>query len=154
MRSQWLIWSFIPGLHWLTWMQAAMLTKQSRYYWFGFVYALPLLLYGWLRRVPLSFVLLSWGLSLIHVHLHKHDITRQIATVTTAVSERQALMQALLQAALIHRGCLSVTQGVMETGKPFPEVENVLKEMQTSGYVFTRNNPETGVLEYVFKELL
>jgi hypothetical protein len=153
MRSQWLIWSFIPGLHWLTWMQAAMLTRQSRYYWLGFVYALPLLLYV-LRRVPFSLVLLSWGLSLLHVHLLKRDIHRYIAPVTTAVSDRQALMQALLQAALIHRGCLSVTQGVMETGKPFPEVEDVLKEMQASGYVFTRNNPETGVLEYVFKELL
>ncbi len=153
MRSQWLIWSFIPGLHWLTWMQAAMLTRQSRYYWLGFVYALPLLLYV-LRRVPFSLVLLSWGLSLLHVHLLKRDINRHMAPVTTAVSDRQALMQALLQAALIHRGCLSVTQGVMETGKPFPEVEDVLKEMQASGYVFTRNNPETGVLEYVFKELL
>jgi hypothetical protein len=154
MRSQWLIWSFIPGLHWLTWIRAAMLTKQSRYYWLGGVYGLPLLLYVWMRRMPFSLVLLSWGLSLLHVHLLKRDITRQMAPVTTAVSDRQALMQALLQAALIHRGCLSVTQGVMETGKPFPEVEDVLKEMQASGYVFTRNNPETGVLEYVFKELL
>ena len=154
MRSQWLIWSFIPGLHWLTWMQAAMLTKQSRYYWLGFVYALPLLLHVCLRRVPFSLVLLSWGLSLLHVHLLKRDINRHMAPMITAVSDRQALMQALLQAALIHRGCLSVTQGVMETGKPFPEVEDVLKEMQASGYVFTRNNPETGVLEYVFKELL
>jgi hypothetical protein len=42
----------------------------------------------------------------------------------------------------------------METGKPFPEVEAVLQEMLASGYVFTRNHPETGVLEYVFKELL
>jgi hypothetical protein len=155
MRSQWLIWSFIPGLHWLTWMRAAILTRQSRYYWFGFLYALPLLLYVWLRRVPLSFLLLSWGLSLLHVHLLKRDIDRQIAaTAAPTVSDRQALMQALLQAALIHRGCLSVTQGVMETGKPFQEVENALQEMLASGYVFTRNNPETGVLEYVFKELL
>ena len=154
MRSQWLIWSFIPGLHWLAWIRAAMLTQQPRYYLFGCVYALPLLLYIWLRRVPLPLVLLSWGFSLLHVHLLKRDIERQIATVTPAVSDRQALMQALLQAALIHRGSLSVTQGVMETGKPFHEVENVLKEMQASGYVFTRNNPETGVLEYVFKELL
>jgi hypothetical protein len=45
-----------------------------------------------------------------------------------------------------------VTQGVMETGKSFLEVERVLNQMAESGYVFTRNNPETGVLEYVFKE--
>jgi hypothetical protein len=154
MRAQWLIWSFIPGLHWLAWIRAARLTQQPRYYWFACIYALPLLLYVWARRVPLPLVLLSWGFSLLHVHLLKRDIDRQIPPMTPAVSDRQALMQALLQAALIHRGSLSVTQGVMETGKPFHEVENVLKEMQASGYVFTRNNPETGVLEYVFKELL
>jgi hypothetical protein len=154
MRSPWLMWSFIPGLHWLAWIQAAILTKQSRYYWFALVYALPLLLFVWLRRVPLPLLLLSWGLSLLHAHMLRHDIERQTASITTATSDREALMQALLHAALQHRGCLSVTQGVMETGKTFPEVEAALQEMLASGYVFTRNNPETGVLEYVFKELL
>jgi hypothetical protein len=154
MRSPWLIWSFIPGLHWLAWIQAAALTKQPRYYWFGFVYALPLLLSVWLRRVPFALLLLSWGLSLLHAHMLRRDIDRQVASIAPATSDREALMQALLHAALQHRGCLSVTQGVMETGKAFPEVEAVLQEMLASGYVFTRNNPETGVLEYVFKELL
>ena len=157
MRSPWLMWSFIPGVHWLAWIQAAVLTKQSRYYWFGVIYALPLLLSVLLRRVQFPLLLLSWGLSLLHAHMLRRDINRQmdsIATATSAPSDREALMQALLHAALQHRGCLSVTQGVMETGKTFPEVEAVLQEMLASGYVFTRNNPETGVLEYVFKELL
>jgi hypothetical protein len=154
MRSQWLIWSFIPGLHWLAWIQAAILTKQSRYYWFGVVYALPLLFYVWQRRVPLSLLWLSWGLSVLHAQILKGDINQQVASAAPGPAEREALMQALLLAACKHHGCLSVTQGVMETGKSFPEVEAVLKEMLVSGYVFTRNHPETGVLEYVFKELL
>jgi hypothetical protein len=154
MGSQWLIWGFIPGLHWVAWLHAAILTKHSRYYWYGLVYALPLLLFVLLRRLPLSLLLLSWGLSLLHTHMLKRDISAHLASAATAASDREDLMQALLHAALQHRGCLSVTQGVMETGKAFPEVEGALKEMQASGYVFTRNNPETGVLEYVFKELL
>jgi hypothetical protein len=79
MRSPWLIWSFIPGLHWLAWIQAAVLTKQPRYYWFGGVYALPLLLYL-LRRASFPLLLLSWGLSLLHAHMLKRDIDRQMAS--------------------------------------------------------------------------
>ena len=63
-------------------------------------------------------------------------------------------MQELVQAALKHDGCLTVTQGVMETGVSFPNVEGVLNEMVVSGYVYKRNNPETGVIEYVFQEVL
>jgi hypothetical protein len=154
MRAPWLIWSFIPGLHWVAWIQIATLTRQSGYYWFGAIYALPLLFYVWWRRVPLSLLLISWGLSVLHTQLLKRDIHRQIANAATDMTAHDALMQALLQAAIKHRGCLSVTQGVLETGKPFPAVEAVLEEMRASGYVFTRNHPETGVLEYVFKELL
>jgi predicted transcriptional regulator len=60
----------------------------------------------------------------------------------------------LLKAALQHHGRLSVTMAVMETGRSFSEVERVLNQMVESGFVFTRNHPETGVVEYVFKELL
>jgi hypothetical protein len=154
MRVPWLLWSVVPGLHWVAWIQVATLTRQPSYYWFGVIYALPLLCYVWLRRVPVSLLLLSWGLSVLHAQLLKGDINRQIAHAATGASDREALMQALLQAAIKHRGCLSVTQGVLETGQPFPAVEAVLQEMCASGYVFTRNHPETGVLEYVFKELL
>ena len=98
MRSQWLIWSFIPGLHWLAWIQAAILTKQSRYYWFGVVYALPLLFYVWQRRVPLSLLWLSWGLSVLHAQLLKGDINQQVASAATGCCQIvQALMQALLR---------------------------------------------------------
>ena len=63
------------------------------------------------------------------------------------------LMLGLLRAAQKHAGRLSVTAGVMETGAPFTEVERVLKAMTQSGYVYVDNDPATGVIVYIFKEL-
>jgi TM2 domain-containing membrane protein YozV len=63
------------------------------------------------------------------------------------------LMLALLRAAQQHGGRLSVTTGVLETGVPFTEVERILKTMVTSGYVYVDNDPTTGVVVYVFKEI-
>ena len=63
------------------------------------------------------------------------------------------LMLKLLRAAQKHRGCLSVTQGVIETGVPFAEVERVLQHMVKSSYVYMDNDPATGVIVYVFKEI-
>lgn len=51
-------------------------------------------------------------------------------------------------------GALTVTQGVMATGATFTSVEQTLNLMVASGYVFTRENPETGLLEYVFTEMI
>ena len=63
------------------------------------------------------------------------------------------LMMGLLRAAHKNRGRLSVTAGVMETGLSFAEVERMLKRMTDSGYVYVDNDPETGILVYVFKEI-
>jgi hypothetical protein len=63
------------------------------------------------------------------------------------------LMMGLLRAAHKHRGRLSVTAGVMETGLPFAEVERMLRRMTDTGYVYVDNDLETGVLIYVFKEI-
>jgi hypothetical protein len=41
----------------------------------------------------------------------------------------------------------------METGATFAEVEQALHAMVASGYVYMRDNVETGVTEYVFTEL-
>ena len=154
MQSRWLIWNIIPGLHWLAWIQAGSLSKYPWYYWIGIAYALPSLLFVISKPLSFRFILLSWVISLVHTQILKQEINRRIAEVGTSASVPEELSQALLQAALIHRGCLSVTQGVMETGKTFPEVEQTLNQMVDSVYVFIRNNPESGVVEYVFKELL
>jgi len=63
------------------------------------------------------------------------------------------LMLGLLRAAQKHGGRLSVTAGVLETGASFAEVERVLRAMLQSGYVYVDNDPTTGVVVYIFKEL-
>ena len=63
------------------------------------------------------------------------------------------LQQQLLHAALQNGGELTVTQGVMATGKGFEEVESTLTEMSHKGYVDVDNAPGTGVVVYRFPEL-
>jgi hypothetical protein len=63
------------------------------------------------------------------------------------------LMLQLLRAAQKYGGRLSVTQGVIETGVLFGEVERVLQSMVKSNYVYMDNDPATGVIVYVFKEI-
>ena len=63
------------------------------------------------------------------------------------------LMLALLEHARRHGGVVSVTEGVMATGLPFKKVERALRDMLSSGYVDVQNDPETGVVRYVFHEL-
>lgn len=59
----------------------------------------------------------------------------------------------LLQAAADNNGLLSVTQGVMATGKTFEEVEEMLDNMVRSGYVDVTNDPTSGVVVYNFGQL-
>jgi TM2 domain-containing membrane protein YozV len=66
---------------------------------------------------------------------------------------REQLMVRLLKAAAARNGKLSVTQGVMDTGASFAQVEATLKEMLKSGYVEVDNHPETGIVIYNFLEL-
>jgi hypothetical protein len=64
------------------------------------------------------------------------------------------VMLALLHAAQQHGGRLSVTEGVIATGVPFADVERILKAMVDSGYVYMDNDAATGVVVYIFKEIL
>ena len=64
------------------------------------------------------------------------------------------LTQQLLQAARANGGTLTVTQGVAATGLTFKEVEQELTEMLVSGYIDVGNEPTTGVVIYLFPELL
>lgn len=63
------------------------------------------------------------------------------------------LLIKLLKAAEAKGGSLSVTQGVMETGASFAEVEATLMQMVRAGYVEITNDLKTGVVIYEFKEL-
>lgn len=63
------------------------------------------------------------------------------------------LMLKLLHAAEQRGGKLSVTQGVMDTGSSFSEVEATLREMAKSGYIAVHNDPVSGVVLFDFIEL-
>lgn len=60
---------------------------------------------------------------------------------------------ALTKTAQSNGGSISVTQGVLATGKNFAEVEAMLDKMAQSGYVDIGNDPESGVVVYIFSEL-
>jgi hypothetical protein len=66
---------------------------------------------------------------------------------------RDQLMVKLLKAAQTRGGKISVTQGVLDTGSSFAEVEATLQEMVKSGYVCVDNHPVNGVVMYDFVEL-
>jgi hypothetical protein len=65
----------------------------------------------------------------------------------------EAMRMTLLHAAKKHGGKLTVTQGVMASGKSFKEVEKALDDMAKSGYVDIDNDAGTGAVVYVFGEL-
>ncbi len=151
----WFVWSFIPGLHWLAWLHVGLQLKSSRYILLACAYAVPVYLMLVPKTVSVRLNLLIWLVNLLHLLLRKPEIDKRLAALQASPpAVQENLRQALLRAALQHEGCLSVTQGVLATGRAFAEVEQVLNEMVASGYIYTRNHPQTGVIEYVFKEVV
>ena len=80
-------------------------------------------------------------------------LTQPVVATTIVKHSHEQLMVKLVKAAAARDGKLSVTQGVMDTGASFSQVEAVLKEMVKSGYVTVDNHPLTGVVVYEFFEL-
>lgn len=76
-----------------------------------------------------------------------------IAASVYQPSTHEQLMNKLLKAAAARGGKISVTQGALDTGASFMEVEAALKEMVKTGYVNVDNHPVTGVVIYDFIEL-
>ena len=73
------------------------------------------------------------------------------AAATAAPPDLRTL---LLRTAHQADGKLTVTQAVMETGKTFQEVEDCFRDMVQAGYVDVDNEPHSGVIVYVFPELV
>ena len=72
---------------------------------------------------------------------------------SAAATATGSLRIELLNAAVAKGGVLTVTEGVIATGKTFKEVEACLNRMVDSGYVDVDNRPGSGVITYVFTEL-
>ncbi|MEM8605443.1 MAG: DUF6232 family protein [Cyanobacteria bacterium P01_H01_bin.121] len=78
----------------------------------------------------------------------------QLQGQVSTTSEQENLRVQLLSAAQAQGGQLSVTQGVIATGKSFNVVQMALEEMRRSGFVTMDNDQATGVVVYCFPELL
>ena len=65
----------------------------------------------------------------------------------------EELRQTLLKAAASRGGSISVTQGVLASGKSFEEVEAALDAMAKKGYADIDNDPKSGVVVYKFGDL-
>jgi TM2 domain-containing membrane protein YozV len=75
------------------------------------------------------------------------------ASVLVEADSPEKFRVKLVRAAGQYGGKLSVTQGVMATGKTFGEVEQALDDMVRSGYVDVTNDDHTGVVVYNFGQL-
>lgn len=67
---------------------------------------------------------------------------------------KQELRTQLLHEAHRGDGKLTVTQAVMASGEDWDIVESCLRDMVQAGYVDVDNEPESGVIVYVFPELV
>jgi TM2 domain-containing membrane protein YozV len=74
-------------------------------------------------------------------------------TLESAPTTQVPLRIQLLKAAQTRGGKLSVTQGVVDTGADFTEVEAELMAMAKKGYAGIENDPRTGAVVYDFHEL-
>ena len=72
--------------------------------------------------------------------------------VAVKLSDKQ-LQQRLIKAAQARGGQISVTQGVLDTGADFPEVETALMGMAKKGHADIRNDSRSGAVVYAFPEL-
>jgi hypothetical protein len=84
------------------------------------------------------------------------QLARQLTSVEPPkkrLPPAEEMRMALLRAADERGGRLTVTQGVLATGKTFKEVEDNLDGMLRSGYVGIDNDIDSGIVVYVFHEL-
>jgi TM2 domain-containing membrane protein YozV len=79
-------------------------------------------------------------------------VTRTLEPAELATPQAPLRIQ-LLKAAQARGGKLSVTQGVVDTGADFADVEAELMAMAKKGYAGIQNDPTTGVVLYDFHEL-
>ena len=128
----------------------------------------------WILSAPLAFVVVGfflWGGLLIWALVDAFSIQKWVQEYNTGLMSGGMLPAAaapaavapeerpkdlsirLLEEAKKRRGRLTVTQGVVATEEPFAEVEKCLQGMVDSGYVDVENEPESGVVVYVFDEM-
>ena len=89
MESKWIIWSFIPGINWATWIHAGVRAKYNRYFIFGVLYALPMMMYmacdtgkkgekSSLQEAASGLGVVSWIIGIVHTQMVKKEINLRI----------------------------------------------------------------------------
>lgn len=77
----------------------------------------------------------------------------KIAEKPNLEANKDSLVQQLLKIAHPFNGKITVTEGVIATGKSFNEVEEALLSIHKAGYATIDNDPVTGVVIYRIDQL-
>ena len=123
----------------LLWGQAAFALVTANY--FFFIGAAALLVVD-------AFEIPGW------VRQYNQSVAASIGAAKAKEEKAQDLRTLLLHAAHRGDGRLTVTQAVMASGQDWDRVEGCLRGMVQAGYVDVDNEPNSGVIVYLFPELV
>lgn len=147
-----------PGVSFLLWLAALFgLCGLHRFYLgrpiTGFLYLVTLGFLGVGQIYDLTQLDEMTGKANLRLAEGRQRKQKQLqAPVQVSGLPDDAARQALLLAAKVRQGRLSVTQGVLATGRTFGDVDRLLTEMARSGYVGV-DYDQDGMLVYTFGEL-
>lgn len=88
------------------------------------------------------------------VRQYNQSVAASIGAAKAKEEKAQDLRTLLLHAAHQGDGRLTVTQAVMASGQDWDRVEGCLRGMVQAGYVDVDNEPNSGVIVYLFPELV
>jgi len=88
------------------------------------------------------------------VRQYNQSVAASIGAAKAKEEKAQDLRTLLLHAAHRGDGRLTVTQAVMASGQDWDRVEGCLRGMVQAGYVDVDNEPNSGVIVYLFPELV
>ena len=146
------------GFFWLAVTTVAIISPTDSYALFIPVIALPLidafLIPGWVRRNNAVREAAVAAVARVAPVPEALEVAAQ-ATPRPAPQKRPAdLRTRLLRTAHRGDGRLTLTQAVMETEADFDEVEGALHALVTAGHIDVDNDPDSGVVLYLFPELV
>jgi hypothetical protein len=151
-----------PGIAFLLWLACLFgLCGLHRFYLgrpiSGFLYLITLGFLGIGQIIDLARLDSMVDRSNLQIAERRHRMLAAGRGALPAVTLRdpaEEMRLSLTRAAAARGGRLSVTQGVMATGKAFKEVEQALDDMARSGYVDIDNDADSGIIVYRFGELV
>jgi DNA uptake protein ComE-like DNA-binding protein len=80
----WIVWSFVPGINWMSWLHAGVSTGKIRYSHFGLLYSIPFFFSMIAAKSPALFnigmtaSMILWVICLIHVFKKRNEINLEV----------------------------------------------------------------------------